>query len=106
MRNDQYHRGMLLNVGSLFEFQLVSHYTLFADGLWCPLIEAIVRPDSLDENTFLKNISKATRHFFNKSPKSKLFGTISNKGILNKIVSSISTQATNTSYRSAKTLPR
>ncbi|OQR80141.1 tyrosine-protein kinase SYK-like, partial [Tropilaelaps mercedesae] len=85
---------------------LVSHYTLFADGLWCPLVEAVVRPDSLDENTFLKNISKATRHFFNKSPKSKLFGTIPNKGLLNKIVSSISTQGSNASYRSAKTLPR
>ncbi|KAH7971384.1 hypothetical protein HPB49_023162 [Dermacentor silvarum] len=67
---------------------LISHYTLFSDGLWCPLTEACVRPDC---HLAAKPTTTASRAEQRRSFAATTT-TTARTGILNRLVASITPQ--------------
>ncbi|XP_037528394.2 tyrosine-protein kinase SYK [Rhipicephalus sanguineus] len=78
---------------------LISHYTLFSDGLWCPLTEACVRPDC---HLAVKPASTVSRAEQRRSFAATTT-TTTRTGILNRLVASITPQQ---AMERSRTMPR
>ncbi|XP_049515542.1 uncharacterized protein LOC125941753, partial [Dermacentor silvarum] len=78
---------------------LISHYTLFSDGLWCPLTEACVRPDC---HLAAKPTTTASRAEQRRSFAATTT-TTARTGILNRLVASITPQQ---AMERSRTMPR